>query len=142
MADEVDEEQEVEAEPINDISALLEDIKKIKSDVSDLYDLISEKNDTIELLRVASIDYINIDMQLIADELYNSESRLSTIGTEEQFDILREVEKKIGVNMAYKKSKLFLEEAGSEAKLVIPTLNIIKLTLEKISEKLKYSAEA
>lgn len=127
---------------IADYDRVLDDIKNIKREVSGLYDLISEKNEAIELLSRASIDLISIDMELISTELYNAESRLNQIGTVDQFDFLRDVEKTKGLNMAYNKSKIFLEEAGSEAKMVIPTLNLIKLTLEKVSEKLMYAAEA
>lgn len=125
-----------------DIGKVVDDIKNIKSEIKDLYDLVSEQNDVVEMLSRANIDLINIDMQLISTELYNAEMRLNSIATVEQFDFLRDVEKTTGLNMAYNKSKIFLEGAGSEAKMVIPTLNLIKLTLDKISEKLKYCAEA
>lgn len=125
-----------------DMGKVVDDIKNIKSEIKDLYDLVSEQNDVVEMLSRANIDLINIDMQLISTELYNAEMRLNSIATVEQFDFLRDVEKTTGLNMAYNKSKIFLEGAGSEAKMVIPTLNLIKLTLDKISEKLKYCAEA
>lgn len=125
-----------------DMGKVVDDIKNIKSEIKDLYDLVSEQNDVVEMLSRANIDLINIDMQLISTELYNAEMRLNSIATAEQFDFLRDVEKTTGLNMAYNKSKIFLEGAGSEAKMVIPTLNLIKLTLDKISEKLKYCAEA
>lgn len=125
-----------------DMGKVVDDIKNIKSEIKELYDLVSEQNDVVEMLSRANVDLINIDMQLISTELYNAEMRLNSIATVEQFDFLRDVEKTTGLNMAYNKSKIFLEGAGSEAKMVIPTLNLIKLTLDKISEKLKYCAEA
>ena len=144
MAENIDEldDSDVQYASVSDLDRVLDDIKKMKSEISGLYSLISEKNEAIEMLSRASIDLINIDMELVSNELYNAESRLNQVGTIEQFEYLREVEKTKGLNMAYSKSKIFLEEAGSEAKMVIPTLNLIKVTLEKISEKLKYAAEA
>ena len=118
-------------------------VKLIQEDIKSIHNKLAEKNDIIEILTVANTDLINIDMKAISQDLRAAEVRLNSIGTQRQFDILREIEqRKGGPHMAYQQCKRFLEESGKEAQMVTPTLNQIKLNLEKISEKLKYIAEA
>lgn len=136
------EDKEVTDDKTPTLADLLLNMDVFKKNLADMNKALSEKDDVIEILTVANIDLINIDMELISIELHNAQTRLLKIGTVQQFDTLREIEKRKGINMAYNNSKIYLEDAGREANMVIPTLNIIKISLEKISEKLKYTAES
>lgn len=135
----VDKVPEVTVEDLEYIRFEFEDkLKLISYEITELNDLIEDKNEIIDILSAKNIDLINIDMELISNELYDSEIRLNNIATIKQFERLNELEKTKGLNMAYQVSKLFLEHAGTEARLAIPTLNLIKISLDKISEKLKF----
>lgn len=138
-------EVEPEVEPevtIEDLECIRvefkEKLKDVYVEINDLNKLIGDKNEIIDILSAKNIDLINIDMELISNELHKGELKLNNIATVKQFERLNELEKTKGLNMAYQVSKLFLEHAGTEARLAIPTLNLIKISLDKISEKLKF----
>ena len=116
-------------------------LKALSKELKDLIAKVAEKDEIIKVLSTKNIDLINIDMELISNELHKSEVKLNNIATEKQFERLNELENTKGINMAYKVSRLYLEHAGTEAKLTIPTLNLIKISLEKISEKLRYVSD-
>lgn len=102
----------------------------------------SELEDTITILSQANIDLILIEMHAIGNNLSYAEELLNNIGTLDQFNKLRDIEKMRGVNMAYTTSKHYLEIAGSDARGIKPTLKAIKNSMDKISKKLKYVNEA
>lgn len=112
-----------------------------KEDFKELKDKIEEKNKVINILSIEIIDLINIDMGLISEEIRKSKFNLNNIATIKQFERLNELENSKGINMAYKVSKLYLEDAGMQAKLAIPSLDLTNILLEKISEKLRYVNE-
>ena len=121
-------------------------IEELETKFSNLTTLVNEeiskRNEIIEILTISTVNLINIDMKAISHDLRDAEVRLNSIGTAEQFENIREIEKHKGPYMAYQQCKRYLEKASKEAQMSIPTLNLIKMNIEKISEKLKYIAEA
>ena len=139
-----DEDEKIEV-CVEDLDEIREDfhtiVKSVSDELHELSTIVEEKNEIIDVLSRKNIDLINIDMEIISNELHKSEVKLNAIATIKQFERLNELEATNGMAMAYKVSKLYLEHAGMEARLTVPTLNLIKISLEKISEKLKYVAE-
>lgn len=116
--------------------------KNIDLKFKNIEDKFSDLEDTITILSQANIDLILIEMHSIGTNLSYAEVLLDNIGTLDQFNKLRDIEKMKGVNMAYTTSKHYLEKAGSDARSIKPTLKAIKNSMDKISKKLKYINEA
>ena len=134
--------EEPKPEEPSELEALKIVVKLIQEDVKSIHNKLAEKNEIIELLTVANTDLINIDMKAISHDIRDAEVRLNSIATEKHWENLREVKKYQGIDMAYKLLERYYLEAGRNSQMTIPTHNQIKLNLEKISEKLKYIAEA
>jgi hypothetical protein len=118
-----------------------EDMEILQNKLKEIMITVEKKDELIKVLSTKNIDLINMDLDLISNELRKSRVKLNNIATIRQFDRISELERTKGVNMAYKVSKLYLEDAGMEARLTIPTLNLIEISLEKISEKLRYAGD-
>ena len=136
-------EEVVEEVPKTEDQLKIEELETKFSNLTTLVnEEISKRNEIIEILTISTVNLINVDMKAISNDIRDAEVRLNSIGTAKQFENIREIEKHKGPHMAYQQCKRFLEEGSKEAQMSIPTLNLIKMNIEKISEKLKYIAEA
>ena len=100
-----------------------------------------EKDGQIEALARANIELMLVDMQTIADDLNYVDELIDEIGTEEQFEKIYYEEKNRGLNMAYMAAKRFIEENGSNARQIKPITQALRLTLNRLNEKLKYTED-
>ena len=149
VADETKQEEEDVTKPVKnvdqDLAVILDTINGRIDAIDQTTKTIKQQNDEkdgqIEALARANIELMLVDMQTIADDLNYVDELIDEIGTEEQFEKIYYEEKNRGLNMAYMAAKRFIEENGSNARQIKPITQALRLTLNRLNEKLKYTED-
>lgn len=138
LEEKIDENDERTTRIEDIISEYVEKISQIEKDIKIT---ISEKNDEINIITKANVEYILVDIETLTDDLNRVGDLTDDIGTEKQFENIRYEEKNRGINMALMAAKRHLEHAGSNAKKIEHVHDAIIITLNSLNEKLKYTEE-